>query len=78
MIRKGNIFHTEVELDNAKRLSGTQKVKFDIEFLGCVECSTNGDLLGERRIFVLPSCSADMKAVENLIGFKSEPLLPYI
>jgi hypothetical protein len=39
MISKGNIFHTKVELDNAKRLSGTQKVKFDIDFLGCVECS---------------------------------------
>jgi hypothetical protein len=40
MIIKGKKFHTEVILDNAKRLSGTQKVKFDIEFLGCVECST--------------------------------------
>jgi hypothetical protein len=40
MIRKGNIFHTEVQSDSAKRSSGTQKVKFDIDFLGCVECST--------------------------------------
>jgi hypothetical protein len=39
-----------------------KKVKFDVDFLGCVECSTNGDSLGERRIFVLPSCSADTKA----------------
>jgi hypothetical protein len=39
MISKGNILHTEVELDSAK-LGGTQKVKFDIDFLGCVECST--------------------------------------
>jgi len=61
MIRKGNIFHIEVELENAKRLSGTQKLKFDIDLLGCVECSTNGDLLGERRIPILPSCSDDMK-----------------
>jgi hypothetical protein len=61
MISKGNIFHTEVELDNAKILSGTQKVKFDIDFLGCVECSTNDDSLGESRIFVLPSCLADTK-----------------
>jgi len=40
MLIKGNIFHTEVELDNAKISSGTQKVKFDIDILGCVECST--------------------------------------
>jgi hypothetical protein len=50
------------ELDNTKRLSGTQKVKFGRDFLGCVESSTNGDLLGERRIFVLPSYSADTEA----------------
>jgi hypothetical protein len=60
--KKRQHFHTEVELDSAKESSGTQKVKFDIGFLGCVECSTNGDLLGERRIFVPPSCSADTKA----------------
>ena len=40
MIRKGNIFHIEVQSDSEKRLSGTQKVKFDIDFLGCVEFST--------------------------------------
>jgi hypothetical protein len=28
------------ELDNTKRLSGTQKVKFGRDFLGCVESST--------------------------------------
>ena len=39
MTSKGHIFHTEVKLDNAKRSSGTQKVKFDIDFLGCIECS---------------------------------------
>ena len=55
MIRKVNIFHTKFELDNVKRLSGTQKVKFDIDILGCVECSTNGDSQGERGIFVPPS-----------------------
>jgi hypothetical protein len=41
----------------------------DIGFLGCVECSTNGDLLGKRRIFVLPSGSADAKASGELEWF---------
>ena len=79
MISKGHIFHTEVELDNAKRSSGTQKVKFDIDFLGCVECSTNGDSLGERRIFVLPSFSVDMKAYGEPYWFLNQSLFyPYI
>jgi hypothetical protein len=69
MISKGNIFHTEVQSDSVKRSSGTPKVKFDIDFLGCVECSTNGDLLGESRIFVPPSGSADMKAGGELNWF---------
>jgi hypothetical protein len=52
MISKGNIFHIEVELDNAKRLSGTQKVKFDIDFLGCVEFSTGATWMphGDERL----------------------------
>jgi hypothetical protein len=55
MIRKGNNFHIEVELDIARDQVVPKKVRFDIRFLGCVECSTNGDLLCERRIFVPPS-----------------------
>jgi hypothetical protein len=39
-----------------------KKKKFNRGLLGCVECSTNGDLLGERRIFVPTSGSADAKA----------------
>jgi len=31
-------FHTKVEIDTAKESSGTQKVKFDIGFLGCLDC----------------------------------------
>jgi hypothetical protein len=42
MVSEHNIFHNEDESDSAKRSSGTQKVKFDIDFLGCVECSTEG------------------------------------
>jgi hypothetical protein len=33
------------------------KQKIDGGFLGCVKCSTNGDLLGEHRIYVLTSGS---------------------
>jgi hypothetical protein len=33
-----------------KRQSGTQKRNFFTELLGCVECSTNGDSLGENII----------------------------
>jgi hypothetical protein len=40
LVIKRNIFLNEDESDSAKRLSGTQKVKFDIDVLGCVECST--------------------------------------
>jgi hypothetical protein len=36
MVRKCNIFHNEDESENTKRSSGTQKVKFDMDFLGCV------------------------------------------
>ena len=61
MIRKGNIFHNEVELDSAKDQVVPKKVKFGIGVLGCVECSTNGNLLGERRIFVPHSCLTDAK-----------------
>jgi hypothetical protein len=61
MISKGNNFHNEVELDSAKDQVVPKKVKFDIGFLGCVECSTNGNLLGENKIFVPPSCSANEK-----------------
>jgi hypothetical protein len=50
------------ELDNTKRLSGTQKVKFGRDVIGCVESSTNGDVLGERKFFVVPSYSVDMEA----------------
>jgi hypothetical protein len=60
--KKSNIFHTEVQSDNEKRSSVTQKSKFDIDFLGCVECSTNGNLLGEIIIFVPPLGSVDAKA----------------
>jgi hypothetical protein len=74
MISKGNIFHNEDESDSAKRSSGTQKVKFDIDFLGCVECSTNGDLLGERRIYVPPSGSTDAKAGGELNWFLNQSL----
>jgi hypothetical protein len=69
MIRKGNIFHNEVELDSAKDQVVPKKVKFDIGFLGCVECSTNGDLLGERKIYVPPSGSADAKDGRELNWF---------
>jgi hypothetical protein len=55
MIRKGNNFHTEVELDIARVQVVPKKVRFDTGFLGCVECSTNGDLMGKRRIYVPPS-----------------------
>jgi hypothetical protein len=40
MISKGNNFHTEVELDIARDQVVPKKVRFDIGFLGCVECST--------------------------------------
>jgi hypothetical protein len=36
--------------------------KIDKTFLGCVECSTNGDLLGKSKIFVPTLGSADAKA----------------
>jgi len=61
-VGKHNIFLNEDELDSEKISSGNQKVKFDIEFLGCVECSTNGDLLGKSIISVPPSSSIDAEA----------------
>jgi hypothetical protein len=45
MIRKGNNFHNEVELDSAKDQVVPKKVKFDTGFLGCVECSTHTQTL---------------------------------
>jgi hypothetical protein len=36
-----------------------KKQKNDRGFLGCVECSTNGDLLGESRIYVPTSGSGE-------------------
>jgi len=47
-----------------------------MDFLGWVECSTNGDSLGETRIFVPPSCLVDTKGGGELIGFKSEIIFP--
>jgi hypothetical protein len=61
MMSKGNIFHTEVESDSAEDQVVPKKVNFFIGFLGCVDCSTNGDLLGESRISIPPSCLADTK-----------------
>jgi hypothetical protein len=43
MVRKNKIFQNEDESDNEKRSGGTQKVKYDIGFLGCVKCSKNDD-----------------------------------
>jgi hypothetical protein len=56
MMSKGNSFHTEVESDSAKDQVVPKKVKIFIGFLGFVDCSTNGDLLGEIRISFPPSC----------------------
>jgi hypothetical protein len=60
-IRKDKTF---LEMKSTKKLgkisSGTQKRKKLTEaFLGCVECSTNGDLLGERKIYVPTSGSGE-------------------
>jgi hypothetical protein len=61
IIRKDKTFLTMKLNWTVKRSSGTQKVKIDIGFLGCVEHSTYGNLLGESRIFVPTSGSADAK-----------------
>ena len=62
IIKKEKTFPKMKSSQNVMKISGTQKVtKFDKAFLGCVECSTNGDLLGERRIFVPTSGSVDAK-----------------
>jgi hypothetical protein len=43
------------EKQTVQRIKWYPKVKNEHRLLGCVECSTNGDSLGERRIFVPPS-----------------------
>jgi len=75
-ISKGNIFILKSNLDSEKDQVVPKKVKFDMDFLGCVECSTNGNLLGKSRIFVPPSCLADTKGGGELTGFKLEILFP--
>jgi hypothetical protein len=59
---KDKTFPKTKSSQTVQKTSGTQKVtKFDKSFLGCVDCSTNGDLLGERKIFVPTSGSVDGK-----------------
>ena len=56
------ILKIEITIKQCRRPGGTQKSKTLTEdFLGCVECSTNGNLLGEIRIFVPASGSDDAK-----------------
>jgi hypothetical protein len=45
--------------DSAKNQVVPKKWKIDVGFLGCVEGSTNGDLLGEIRNFVPSSGPTD-------------------
>ena len=62
IIRKDKTFLKMNSNKTVQRSSDTQKSKKnDIGLLGCVECSTNGDLLGETRIFVPTLGSVDEK-----------------
>jgi hypothetical protein len=62
--------------NSAKNQMVPKKWKIDIGFLGRIEVSTNGGLLGEIKKSILHSGLADAKDDWGPNWFSSEPLLP--
>ena len=74
--QRQNISQKEAQSEIVKIKWYPKSEKIDIGFLGCVECSTNGDLLGKIKILVPSSGLTDAKYGEELNWFLSVPLLP--